>query len=270
MKNKRNDFKEQNTQLSKRSFYVSACAVLACAAVLGTAYFQTQKTDNTGHKVAEQPAATIAGESAIHKNWKADAQGIGKADSEQASTTMNADDLAKKKEKAAKKNVEVKANQEKKKTDTKNTSKATMMSANHKSFNEEKGLTWPVKGDVLMKFSQSNNIYFKTLAQYKSNPAIEISADEGTKVIASAAGTVTEISKDDITGTMVTTDIGSNYKVTYGQLTNLKVKKGDEVKEGQLLGNVAAPTKYFSEEGSNLFFQVKENGKAVDPLLLLN
>lgn len=269
MKNKRNDFKDQNTQLSKRSFYVSACAVLACAAVLGTAYFQTQKTDNTGHKVAEKPAATIAGESAIDKNWKADAQGIGKTDSEQASTTMNADDLAKKKEKAAKKNVVVKANQAKKK-DTKNTSKATMISANHKSFNEEKGLTWPVKGDVLMKFSQSNNIYFKTLAQYKSNPAIEISADEGTKVIASAAGTVTEISKDDITGTMVTTDIGSNYKVTYGQLTNLKVKKGDEVKEGQLLGTVAAPTKYFSEEGSNLFFQVKENGKAVDPLLLLN
>ena len=134
MKNKRNDFKDQNTQ-SKRSFYVAACAVLACAAVLGTAYFQTQKTDNTGHKVAENPAATIAGESAINKNWKADAQGIGKTDSEQASTTMNVDDLAKKKEKAAKKNVEVKANQAKKK-DAKNTSKATMISANHKSFNE--------------------------------------------------------------------------------------------------------------------------------------
>jgi len=67
-----------------------------------------------------------------------------------------------------------------------------MMSASQRTFNEEKGLSWPVKGDVLMKFSQSNNIYFKTLAQYKSNPAIEISADEGTKVIASAAGTVTD------------------------------------------------------------------------------
>ena len=81
---------------------------------------------------------------------------------------------------------------------------------------------------------------------------------------------MTEISKDDVTGTMVTTDIGSNYKITYGQLKNIKGKKGDEIKEGQLLGNVAAPTKYFSEEGSNLFFQVKENDKAVDPLLLLN
>ena len=91
-----------------------------------------------------------------------------------------------------------------------------------------------------------------------------------SQVIASAAGRVVEINKDDITGTMVTTDIGSNYKITYGQLTDLKVKKGDEVKEGQLLGVVAEPTKYFSEEGSNLFFQVKENGKAVDPLLLLN
>lgn len=55
MKYTRNDFKNQNSQ-SKKSFYVAACAVLACAAVLGTAYFQTQKTGNTGNsKLAEQP-----------------------------------------------------------------------------------------------------------------------------------------------------------------------------------------------------------------------
>lgn len=265
MKYTRNDFKNQNSQ-SKKSFYVAACAVLACAAVLGTAYFQTQKTGNTGNsKLAEQPVATTAGEAAINKKWEVDAQDIAGNDSKQASTTMNAENQTTAKNK---KNVEVKAN--KKQTTARKSSKATMMSAAQRTFNEEKGLSWPVKGDVLMKFSQSNNIYFKTLAQYKSNPAIEISADEGTKVIASAAGTVTEISKDDVTGTMVTTDIGSNYKITYGQLKNIKVKKGDEIKEGQLLGNVAAPTKYFSEEGSNLFFQVKENDKAVDPLLLLN
>ena len=68
MKYTRNDFKNQNSQ-SKKSFYVAACAVLACAAVLGTAYFQTQKTGNTGNsKLAEQPVATTAGEAAINKN----------------------------------------------------------------------------------------------------------------------------------------------------------------------------------------------------------
>ena len=48
-----------------------------------------------------------------------------------------------------------------------------------------------------------------------------------------------------------------------------KVKKGDEIKEGQLLGNVAAPTKYFSEEGSNLYFAVEKDGNPVDPMLLI-
>lgn len=269
MRYTRNDFKNQDTQ-SKKGFYVAACAVLACAAVLGTAYFQTQKTENMKNSnVAERPAATAAGKTSISKNWQSDAGEDGKKDSEQASTTMNADRVNKQKDKADKKKIEVKANK-KKENKEKNISKATAMSAGKKTFSEEKGLTWPVKGDILMKFSQSNNVYFKTLAQYKSNPAIEISADKGTKVIASAAGRVVEINRDDITGTMVTTDIGSNYKITYGQLADLKVKKGDEVKEGQLLGVVAEPTKYFSEEGSNLFFQVKENGKAVDPLLLLN
>lgn len=277
MKYTRNNFKNQKKQ-SKKSFYVAACAALACVAVVGTVYYKTEQSGKGSVNLADnaeiQPAVTAVGDSAISSNWVADADGIEDKESQQASSVMNADS-GKKKEQAEKKkkpDVEVKANKEKNESqqDKKAESQATMSNQSKRTFNEEKGLTWPVKGDVLMKFSQNNTIYFKTLAQYKSNPAIEISADEGTKVIASAAGVVTDISKDDVTGTMVTTDIGGNYTVTYGQLKNVKVSKGDEIKEGQLLGTVASPTKYFSEEGSNLYFQVKENGTAVDPLLLLN
>lgn len=276
MKYTRNNFKNQKKQ-SKKSFYAAACAAIACVAVVGTVYYKTEQSGKGSVNLADsaeiQPAVTAVGDSAISSNWVADADGIGDKESQQASSIMNADSSKKQGQAKEKKkpDVEVKANKERDKSkDKKAESQATMSNSSKRTFNEEKGLIWPVKGDVLMKFSQNNTIYFKTLAQYKSNPAIEISADEGTKVIASAAGVVTDISKDDVTGTMVTTDIGGNYTVTYGQLKNVKVSKGDEVKEGQLLGTVASPTKYFSEEGSNLYFQVKENGTAVDPLLLLN
>lgn len=276
MKYTRNNFKNQKKQ-SKKSFYAAACAAIACVAVVGTVYYKTEQSGKGSVNLADsaeiQPAVTAVGDSAISSNWVADADGIGDKESQQASSIMNADSSKKQGQAKEKKkpDVEVKANKETDKSKNKKVeSQATMSNSSKRTFNEEKGLIWPVKGDVLMKFSQNNTIYFKTLAQYKSNPAIEISADEGTKVIASAAGVVTDISKDDVTGTMVTTDIGGNYTVTYGQLKNVKVSKGDEVKEGQLLGTVASPTKYFSEEGSNLYFQVKENGTAVDPLLLLN
>jgi len=146
---------------------------------------------------------------------------------------------------------------------------AAMSDAGSNKFDMEKGLLWPVDGEVVLKYSMNNTVYFKTLAQYKCNPAIVISSGEGTAVKAAAGGTVTKVSKSDETGNTVTMDIGSGYTVTYGQLEDISVKEGQTVGEGTKIGKVAKPTKYYSEEGSNLYFQVMEKGKPVDPMLLL-
>ncbi|BBF44518.1 stage II sporulation protein related to metaloproteases [Lachnospiraceae bacterium KM106-2] len=136
-------------------------------------------------------------------------------------------------------------------------------------FNEEKGLAWPVKGNVLMKYSMDRGVYFATLGQYKCNPAIIIDAKVGDPVKSAAAGKITSITKDEETGLTVTMDIGNNYKLVYGQLQKLQVKKGDIVKEGQKIGTVAQPTKYYVVEGGNLYFKVLEHEETVNPMLLL-
>ena len=151
-----------------------------------------------------------------------------------------------------------------------NSSVAAMSETGVKNkFDMEKGLLWPVSGEVILKFSMSNTVYFKTLAQYKCNPAVIIASEEGTKVKEAAGGTVTKVTHSDELGNMVTVDIGSGYTLTYGQLKDISVKEGQTVKEGDTIGKVAKPTKYYSEEGSNLYFQVMEKDKSVDPLLLL-
>ena len=38
---------------------------------------------------------------------------------------------------------------------------------------------------------------------------------------------------------------------------------------GAVLGYVSEPTKYYCEEGSNLYFEMKKNGEPVDPFLYL-
>lgn len=136
-------------------------------------------------------------------------------------------------------------------------------------FDQETGLLWPVNGDILMEYSADKVVYFKTLAQYRTNPALVISAKKGTEVKASADGVVTGVSTSEETGRTVTMDIGDNFSVIYGQLTDITVQKGDSVSEGQVIGKIAAPTKYYSVEGANLYYQIKEKGETVNPMVLL-
>ena len=148
-----------------------------------------------------------------------------------------------------------------------------MSNADSLKFDAEKGRVWPVgssEKDIILKFSDSNTVYFKTLAQYKINPAVVIAAKTDEKVKAAAAGIVKNVKTDDETGTTVTVDIGNGYEVKYGQLKNLNVKTGQKIAKGEIVGHIAKPTKYYTLEGSNLYFEVMENGKSVDPLLLLN
>ena len=56
----------------------------------------------------------------------------------------------------------------------------------------------------------------------------------------------------------------------YGQLKEVTAEVGEVVETGQLLGYVSEPTKYYCEEGSNLYFEMKKDGVPVDPFLYLD
>ncbi len=138
-------------------------------------------------------------------------------------------------------------------------------------FDVDKGLSWPINGDVLLKYSPDQVIYFKTLEQFRTNPALIIDAKIGAEVNSAATGIITSIKKVDETGVTVTVNIGSGYSLIYGQMEkdSLKFKVGDVVNKGDVLGTVAKPTMYYSVEGSNLYFMVEKDNDTVDPLTLL-
>ncbi len=140
---------------------------------------------------------------------------------------------------------------------------------NKLEFDQEAGLLWPVNGEILMNYSADRVVYFKTLAEYRTNPALLIEAKVGTDVKASADGVVKSVTTSEETGRTVSVSIGDDFTVTYGQLQDVSVAKGDSVSEGQVIGKIAKPTKYYTEEGSNLYFQVREKNQTVNPMLLL-
>ena len=137
-------------------------------------------------------------------------------------------------------------------------------------FSEEDVLSWPVDGNVLIPFNMEQTVYFATLDQYKYNPAVIIAGDVGEEVWAATDGKVTSIREDAQTGTTVTVDLGDGYEAVYGQLGELHVKEGDRIDEGVLIGYLGEPTKYYSVEGCNLYFQLLKDGEAVDPLHYLD
>ena len=132
-------------------------------------------------------------------------------------------------------------------------------------FNPENGVVWPIEGTVLLDYSMESTIFFPTLQQYQYNPAIVIAGKVNDKVYFAARGKITDISTNEETGCTVTQDIGDGYTAVYGQLKELNVEVGDMVESGQVVGYVGEPTKYYSVEGSNVYFQILKDGVPVDP-----
>ena len=133
-------------------------------------------------------------------------------------------------------------------------------------FSEDSVLTWPASGAVIMGYSMDQTVFFQTLEQYKYNPAMIISGEVGETITASAAGIVTDISETAQTGTTVSLDMGNGYTAVYGQLTDVALSAGDYVNAGEKIGNLSEPTKYYSIEGPNLYFEILKDGEPVDPM----
>ena len=134
-------------------------------------------------------------------------------------------------------------------------------------FPTEEGLLWPMDGNVIMNYSMDATIYHATLDQYKYNPAIIIAGDVNNKVYSVAKGKIVDISQNEVTGTTVTVDLGDGYKAIYGQLKELNFDVGDYLESGHVIGYVSEPTKYYSLEGSNLYFELQKDGEPIDPIV---
>ncbi len=137
------------------------------------------------------------------------------------------------------------------------------------NFTEESLMNWPLEGQILLDYSMDHTIYHPTLDQYKCSKGIAIQSSVGSPVTAAANGTVTAIEDAADTGTTVVMDMGNGYECVYGQLKDLNIEIGQTVGQGTILGYVNEPTKYFTKEGSNLYFSMSKDGAPIDPIQYL-
>jgi septal ring factor EnvC (AmiA/AmiB activator) len=121
-------------------------------------------------------------------------------------------------------------------------------------------LDWPVRGQVSAPFGKYKHPEFA--AEIFRN-GIDIDAPVGEDIRAVEKGTVVYADRFSGYGRMVIVDHGERYYTIYGHLSEIIKKTGDEVRRGEVLGRVGDSD---SLAGSNLYFEIRKDGRSVDPL----
>jgi murein DD-endopeptidase MepM/ murein hydrolase activator NlpD len=95
---------------------------------------------------------------------------------------------------------------------------------------------------------------------------LDISADHGDPVFATADGTVRHAGREGAYGNLITIDHGFGLETRYGHLSRYDVKAGSKVKRGDIIGRVGATGR---ATGPHLHYEVRVNGRLLNPLQLL-
>jgi murein DD-endopeptidase MepM/ murein hydrolase activator NlpD len=94
------------------------------------------------------------------------------------------------------------------------------------------------------------------------HPGIDLSAPHGNKVIATADGVVRFAGRQVGYGRMVKIQHRFGISTRYGHLARTTVKKGQEVKKGDVIGVVGATGR---ATGPHVHYEVRLNGRPLDP-----
>lgn len=106
-------------------------------------------------------------------------------------------------------------------------------------------------------------VYFDGV--YRPNDGIDYTKDnEDFEVYASASGTVVRKENDSLLGWIVTIEHQKGLQTVYQSLDDIKVEKGDQVKQGDLIGK-AGNNVYQSSLKKHVHFIVSINDQTVNP-----
>lgn len=126
--------------------------------------------------------------------------------------------------------------------------------------------TWPVNGGVIASFSVETLLYDETMLDWRTHEGIDLAASEGTRVLATAAGTVRDVYEDELMGVTVVIDHGDDLVSVYSNLAvEIPVEVGDKVYTGDIIGAVGTTAAAESGRVPHLHFAMYQKNAPVDP-----
>lgn len=117
----------------------------------------------------------------------------------------------------------------------------------------------PVDGEVASPFGRRTD---PIEGDVRTHAGVDIAAPEGTSVRAAGDGVVVRSGRAGGYGNLVVVDHGGGLQTRYGHLSRIDVASGERVSAGATVGAVGQTGR---ATGPHLHFEVRRDGRAVDP-----
>lgn len=128
----------------------------------------------------------------------------------------------------------------------------------------------PVAGELSVPFSDEELVYQETFGDWRTHMGADYSAQLGDRVYAITDGTVQEVYADALNGQCVVLEHAEGLTTVYmGLGDKVKVKQGQTVKAGDVLGVVDDSNIAEGAQGAHLHVEALRNGEHIDPEELL-
>jgi len=119
------------------------------------------------------------------------------------------------------------------------------------------GFIWPARGRLSSGFGWR---------RLRHHDGIDIAAPYGASITAARDGTVVFAGWYYAYGKTVIVSHGNGLQTIYGHASRVLVQRGDQVKKGELIAHVGSTGR---STGPHLHFEVRINGRAVNPMKYL-
>lgn len=129
----------------------------------------------------------------------------------------------------------------------------------------------PVNNTISIADYTEELSWCSTLSRYESHKAMDFFAEEGTSVYAVYDGTIESVTSSFLQGVTITIDHGNGLKTVYNSLADGdQVFVGQQVKQGDIIGEVSITNRQEYKDGAHLHFEVLENDLSIDPIKYLS
>jgi murein DD-endopeptidase MepM/ murein hydrolase activator NlpD len=129
-----------------------------------------------------------------------------------------------------------------------------------------KSMKSPLEGEIYREFTMDDLVYYESIGEWRVHKGIDIKPKDTLMVESALAGKVESIKNSELTGTEIVIDHGNNIKTLYSNLVSVDVKEGDQVQQGQTIGNIGKTASIESADGAHLHFELFVEGKNVNPM----
>ena len=122
---------------------------------------------------------------------------------------------------------------------------------------------WPARGWMNAGYGSRRDPFTGGTVYH---PGLDISADRGDPVVATANGTVTSAQRSGAYGNMIVIDHGFGISTRYAHLDSYRIKPGDPVRRGDVVGYAGSTGR---STGDHLHYEVLVYGRQLNPLQFL-